>query len=249
MREFLERGWILANQVSRGWIPAPPKHQQTKERVLLVHAHPLPQTSLSGAIATAVRGGLEAAGHDVVYLSLYGTRGPFEACLSADEHGRYLGPTPRRPSLPDYPTPARDAAASVDQLRACTALVFVYPTWWFNVPAVLKGWLDRTFLPGVAFKLPHVERKKDPNVPVRGGLVPGLPNVTKLGIVTTYGAPRHVAFLAGDNGTNMLCRAFLPLFAEDCTVHYHGLFGMDTIGDDQRAAFLAAVGDYYRTRF
>lgn len=248
--EWLTRGWIKCNQLTQGLVPAPPRQATpTKERVLMIHAHPLPSSSFSGAIAAAVRRGLEDAGHDVVYFSLYDSRTSFQASLTADERQRYLGPTPSRPDFPPYPKPARDVAASVAELNKCDALVFVYPTWWFNVPAVLKGWLDRTFLPGVAFKLPHIERQHNPNVEVRGGLVPGLPNIKKLGIVTTFGAPRHVAFLAGDNGTNMLCRAFLPLFAADCSVHYHGLYEMDTKQLPERSAFLSAVYDYYRLRF
>lgn len=118
--------------------------------------------------------------------------------------------------------------------------------WWFNVPAVLKGWIDRVFLPGVAFKLPHLEPA---GAPVRGGLVPCLENIGKMGIVSTYGAPRAVANACGDNGRNMLTRAILPLFAADCGVHFHGLYEMDTTDDETRAAFLSAVERYYEDEF
>ncbi|KAJ8601929.1 hypothetical protein CTAYLR_004432 [Chrysophaeum taylorii] len=238
--------WAKANQLSKGWVP-PPKPEDdrknsTKQRVLLVHAHPIP-SSFSGAIANAVRNGLQEAGHDVVYLSLYGVG--FEAALTADERVRYLGPTPDHPRLPAYPTPSRDVAASIAELKRCDALVFVFPTWWFNVPGILKGWIDRAFLPGVAFKLPHLETEKQPT---RGGLIPGLPNIKNLGIVTTYGAPRLATLLAGDNGTNMITRALLPLFAENCWVHFHGLYEMDTSSDKQRATFLAKVQDHYSSK-
>mmetsp|Transcript_18140 Transcript_18140/g.55812 ORF Transcript_18140/g.55812 Transcript_18140/m.55812 type:complete len:255 (-) Transcript_18140:66-830(-) len=235
---------VLANQLSQGWIAPPPRAASEKrETVLLVHAHPLPG-SFSGALAAAVRRGLEAGGRDVTTLALYHER--FEPRLSPDERRRYLGPNKHDPDLPPYPTVPRDIRPSVALLQKCDAVVFVYPTWWFNVPAVLKGWIDRVFLPGVAFKLPHLEPA---GAPVRGGLVPCLENIGKMGIVSTYGAPRAVANACGDNGRNMLTRAILPLFAADCGVHFHGLYEMDTTDDETRAAFLSAVERYYEDEF
>jgi NAD(P)H dehydrogenase (quinone) len=234
----------VANQVTQGWIA--PRHQPAHEKVkhvLLVHAHPLPG-SFSGALAAAVRSGLEAGGATVTQLNLYEQN--FEPCLSADERRRYLGPTTEKPRLPPYPSISQDVRPHVNALQTHDAIVFVYPTWWFNVPAVLKGWLDRVFLPGVAFKLPHLE---PPSSPVRGGLVPCLDHVKKMGIVSTYGSPRHIANTCGDNGRNMLCRAVLPLFAIDCTVHYHGLYEMDSNQDVTRVAFLDRVERYYRNDF
>jgi putative NADPH-quinone reductase len=49
---------------------------------------------------------------------------------------------------------APEVSESIADLRWAQALVLVYPTWWMNVPGVLKGWVDRTFLPHVAFRLP-----------------------------------------------------------------------------------------------
>lgn len=44
---------------------------------------------------------------------------------------------------------------AVEDLRWCDSLVLVYPTWWSGMPAVLKGFFDRVFLPNVAFHLPQ----------------------------------------------------------------------------------------------
>lgn len=233
----------VANQLTQGWI-APRRQPHPKgSRVLLVHAHPVPG-SLSSALATAVQSGLEASGTTVTKLNLYEQK--FDPLLSMDERHRYLGPTREHPDLPPYPSVPRDVRPHVDALQTHDAIVFVYPTWWFNVPAILKGWLDRVFLPGVAFKLPHLEPAGSP---VRGGLVPCLDHVKKMGIVSTYGSPRHITKACGDNGKNMLCRAVLPLFAADCAVHHHGLYEMDSCDDPTRAAFLAKVERYYRDEF
>jgi NAD(P)H dehydrogenase (quinone) len=38
--------------------------------------------------------------------------------------------------------------------RWCDTLIFVYPTWWYGLPAMIKGWLDRVLVPGLAFLMP-----------------------------------------------------------------------------------------------
>ena len=62
----------------------------------------------------------------------------------------------------------------------CDTLIFVYPTWWYGLPAVLKGWLDRVLVPGVAFRMP------DEN----GDIKPALTHITRLAVFTTCGASR-----------------------------------------------------------
>ena len=73
----------------------------------------------------------------------------------------------------------------VDRLRAADAVVFCHPVWNFGYPAILKGWHDRV-MPGVSFEL------RD------GKLWPCMKNVKRIATVTTYGATRKLAFLAGD---------------------------------------------------
>ena len=52
----------------------------------------------------------------------------------------------------------RNVADHVAAIRWAEALVFVYPTWWYGLPAILKGWLDRVWVPEVAFTLPGTSR-------------------------------------------------------------------------------------------
>jgi NAD(P)H dehydrogenase (quinone) len=58
----------------------------------------------------------------------------------------------------------------------------VFPVWNFGYPAILKGFLDRVFLPGVSFRL------------VDGKVKPNLTHIRKLAAVTTYGGTRLRAF-------------------------------------------------------
>ena len=73
----------------------------------------------------------------------------------------------------------RRVAPYVDRLLAAEALVFAFPVWNMGFPAILKGFVDKVFLPGVSFHL------KD-----NGSYVPTLRNIQRLGVVCTYGGSR-----------------------------------------------------------
>ena len=83
--------------------------------------------------------------------------------------------------------PSSEVAEAIGDLRWCNAVVMVYPTWWFNVPGALKGYIDRTFLPHVAFRLPKQSRPDDTGA-TETGLQPLLTNIEKLGVVSTVRA-------------------------------------------------------------
>jgi NAD(P)H dehydrogenase (quinone) len=56
----------------------------------------------------------------------------------------------------DGRTFAPDLARHVELFTAADLLVLVSPMWWFSVPAMLKGWIDRVFANGVAYRYPDV---------------------------------------------------------------------------------------------
>ena len=70
-------------------------------------------------------------------------------------------------------------------LASNTAPVLVFPVWNYGFPAILKGFFDRVFLPGVSFRL------------VDGKVRPNLTTIRKIAAVTTYGGTRLKTFLAG----------------------------------------------------
>src|SRR5262249_26087620 len=149
-----------------------------------VYAHPNPDSFNAAILRTAINA-LRTAGHQVDILSLYDEQ--FSASMTADERRRY-----------DSNDPIMDSQVRrhAELLLQAEALVFVYPTWWFGVPAILKGWLERVFLPGVAFTLDS-KRKVRPN----------LRNLRRLVGITTYGSPYWYVRLAGDAGRRTLRRA------------------------------------------
>ena len=69
--------------------------------------------------------------------------------------------------------------SNVGHILAAEAVVLVFPTWWFGFPAILKGWFDRVWSPGIAYD--HA----DDLGPIR----PRLDNLQRMLAITTLGAP------------------------------------------------------------
>lgn len=141
-------------------------------KCLLVIAHPLPK-SLCAHLAGRAEAALRAAGHEVTREDLYASG--FDPVLSRDERRVYYAP--------DYAATA--VAEQVARLREAEALVLVFPTWWFAFPAMLKGWFDRVWAPGVAY-----DHAAD-----LGAIRPRLDNLRRVLAVTTLGAPGWVDWL------------------------------------------------------
>lgn len=121
--------------------------------VLLVYAHPEP-TSLNGTLKDFTVQRLQAAGHTVQVSDLYAMR--WKAPIDGDDHP---GRDPQRPfhaSLDSREAYANgrqsdDIAAEQDKLRWADAVILQFPLWWFSMPAILKGWVDRVYAYGFAY--------------------------------------------------------------------------------------------------
>jgi putative NADPH-quinone reductase len=188
-------------------------------KALVVHAHPSPG-SYSWALADAAVRGLVRAGYEVELLHLDGEG--FGTAMTREERAAYHS---AEPILDEQ---VRRHARLV---RWADTLVFVYPTWWAGQPAVMKGWLERVLVPGVAFHL-----DPDTNV-VRADLR----HVRRIVGVTTYGCSRPYVWLLGDPGRRTLTRALRMLCHRRCRRTWLGLHGMDTAPDASRRDFLAQV--------
>ncbi|MEC7964039.1 MAG: NAD(P)H-dependent oxidoreductase [Pseudomonadota bacterium] len=132
-------------------------------KTLIVLCHPL-QDSLNAHLAKKAQAKMAAAGHEVQLLDLYAEG--FDPRLSVAERQGY------------YTAPFDDDGA----LQEVEALILVFPTWWFGLPAMLKGWIDRSFLPGVAYD-------HDPELKA---LTPRLHRLRHVVAVTTLGSPAWI---------------------------------------------------------
>jgi NAD(P)H dehydrogenase (quinone) len=110
-------------------------------KVHIVYAHPSGE-SFTHAILEAFTRGLAEAGHEFTVSDLYAM--DFQPLLSLDEYRRESS------YRADLPVPA-DVAAEHVKLNAADVWVFIYPVWWTDVPAILKGWFDRVWTVGHAY--------------------------------------------------------------------------------------------------
>jgi NAD(P)H dehydrogenase (quinone) len=188
-------------------------------RVLVVHAHPSP-TSFSRALCAAAETALQEAGHAVTVVHL--DEEGFRPAMSAAERTAYHSETP-------ILDPHVERHAHL--VRHAEALVFVYPTWWAGPPAVLKGWLERVLVPGVAFHLDPTTNK------VRADLR----HVRHLVGISTYGSSRLYVRVLSDPGRRTIMRALRMLCRRRCRRTWLALYGMDTSTPEQRDAFLSIV--------
>ena len=190
-------------------------------RLLVVHAHPLPD-SFGAALLRAALDAAREGGHEARALDLHAEG--FQPVLTAEERRRYDDDPPPDPAALD---PA--LGPHVAALRWAEGILLVHPTWWGGPPAILKGWLDRAWRPGVAF---HAEG---------GGLRPGLPGVRLLGVLTTLASPRWAWALQGQPGRRMVLRTLRPFVARRARTLWLALHDMDKATPERRAAHLARV--------
>jgi NAD(P)H dehydrogenase (quinone) len=192
-------------------------------RALVVHCHPLPTSLVAAARDRAVTG-LRRGGAEVRVEDLYADG--FRPELSAREHAAHLEPG-ADPSL----------AAYVADLRWCDTLVLVYPTWWAGQPAMLKGWIDRVWVSGVAWDLPAGSDL----------LRPRLRNIRRLVAVTTHGSSKLVNAIEGEGGKRTVTRALRPLCHPLARTTWVALYGVDTCPAERIEAFLDRVESKLRT--
>jgi NAD(P)H dehydrogenase (quinone) len=187
-------------------------------RALVVHAHPDPD-SFSAAVVGAIEQGLRNGGHESRIVDLYG-----EGFTTAMTNAERLAYHEDEPIVDDQ---VRAYAAHV---RWADALIFVYPTWWAGMPAVMKGWLERVLVPGVAFRLDE-----------HGKVRPGLRHARRLVGVSTYGSRRLYVALMNDGGRRTINRTLRLSCGWRTRTTWLGLYDMDHSTAEERRAFLAKV--------
>ncbi|MEM9551662.1 MAG: NAD(P)H-dependent oxidoreductase [Pseudomonadota bacterium] len=193
--------------------PAPSSDQI---RALVLSAHPVAE-SFNQSLHAKTVDTLTARGWDVDDCDLYAEG--FDPVMDAGERRAYH-------DMPDNIEPVKPY---VDRLQAADALIMVFPVWNFGYPAILKGFLDRVFLPGVSFRLEN------------GKVKPNLTRIQRLAAVTTYGGTRMRAILAGDPPRKCVTRAVWHV-CRPRSMQYIALYDMNRASDARRRAFLSQVG-------
>ena len=185
-------------------------------RVLVVYAHPV-ETSFAAALHRTVVETLTANGHEVDDCDLYAE--DFQPVLPREERVGYHDVPSNRAPVDDY----------VERLLKAEAFIIVCPIWNFGLPAILKGYFDRVFLPGVSFRLEN------------GMVSPNLTNIKRVVMITTYGAVRWRAFLIGDPPRKLGKRFLWSVFRTRRPPEFLALYDMNNATDKKRAAFMERV--------
>lgn len=130
-------------------------------RVLIVYAHPVAK-SFNRAILEAAARGLIEAGHEVKVADLCAEQ--FQSAMTEADFAQF-----ENQPMPD------DVLREQARVEWSDAIVFIFPLWWWSIPGILKGWIDRVMSYGWAWL--------DPSDPDSGSL-----KSRKLLVLTTAGA-------------------------------------------------------------
>lgn len=189
-------------------------------KVLVLYAHPV-ETSFNAAIHRTIVAALEKAGHEVDDCDLNAEG--FNPVLTRQERIDYHETEINRAPVDSY----------VQRVLAAEAIVLSTPVWNFGFPAILKGFFDRVFLPGVSFRMDGEALK------------PCLHNIRKLAAVTTYGGARWRAFVLGDPPRKIVTRVLRGTIHPMGSVTYLAQYDMNHTRPDSRAAFLKKVEETF----
>lgn len=189
-------------------------------KLLLVFCHPDP-ASYGAALRDAAVQALQSAGHELRQIDLYAEG--FDPVFSTSEKHSYLSDTQKN---------IHAVADHVDALRWADGWVVLYPTWFYGAPAMLKGWLERVWLPGVSFRIASARQRT-----IRGELG----NIKLFVGITTSGSPWWWLKVIGDPGRSLFMKGLRPLYAKGCRMRWLQLHDMNHVTAADREEFIRRV--------
>ena len=187
----------------------------TPWKCLVVTVHPLTESLCTTLTRKAVET-LKSGGHQVTVENLYQDR--FDPTLTKKERETYYSDTYDHSAV----------AQQVGRLLEAEAIVLLFPTWWFGFPAVLKGWFDRVWGPGIAY-----DHASD-----YGPIKPRLSRLKRLLVVTTLGAPWWVDRVVMRQPVKRIVKtAMLRSCAPQCKFEMQSLYKSESLTSDQVQRF------------
>jgi len=184
-------------------------------KCLIVTTHPL-NDSLCKLLSRHVEKKLTQVGHEVTVEDLYAE--DFDPVLTELERRSYYGES----------YDSSNIAEQVSRLQEAEALVLLFPTWWFGFPAMLKGWFDRVWGPGIAY-----DHASD-----FGPIKPRLENLKKVLVVTTLGSPWWVDHLVMWQPVKRIMKiALLSACTKKSKLQFLSLYNSEKLDDKKIVAF------------
>ena len=186
-------------------------------RILVVFAHPL-ETSFVSALHARIVGILRAGAHVVDDLDLYAEK--FDPVMSREGLLRYV----------DTNANTREVGEYVQRLKAAEAVVLVFPVWFDGLPAIMQGYFQRVFLPGVAVRIDEA-----------GLFHPNLHHIKRMAAVCAYGEGRRDVSAKGDPPLRFVRDNIGALIDPKGRFEYLALYDMNFAAAHRREAFMARV--------
>lgn len=187
-------------------------------RCLIICAHPLGD-GLNAHLAALAIAAAEKAGWQIILRDLYAAG--FDPRLSPVERASY------------YTGFSGDEVAREQaELASAEVLLLIFPTWWSGFPAILKGWFDRVWSPGIAFD----------HSPDFGPMRPRLDALREVMAITTMGAPWWVDWLVLRRPLRRILRwGILKPCAPGAQLRWHCLYQAESPKAPQLARFEARI--------
>ncbi len=122
-------------------------------KVLIVYAHPEPQ-SFNGAMLARASKALVALGHEIKVSDLYASQ--FDAVAAAQDFtargdADVLRYDREQLYAHENGAFAREIQDEIERLIWADVVILQFPLWWFSMPAIMKGWVDRVFVNGLVY--------------------------------------------------------------------------------------------------
>jgi putative NADPH-quinone reductase len=163
---------------------------------------------------------LTQLGHEVVVEDLYAEN--FDPVLSVKERETYY-----RESYD-----SSEIKEQVERLVTAEILVLLFPIWWFGFPAMLKGWFDRVWGPGIAYE--HADDF--------GPIKPKLENLKRVLVITSMGSPWWVDRLVMWQPVKRIMKlALLQACAKGSKLQFLTLYNSEKLNQQQVSAFKGKI--------
>lgn len=201
--------------------------------VLIVYAHP-ERESLNGSLKDLAVDTLKKEGHPVQVSDLYSMK--WKAVLDEDDFPERMNRDLFNPIMEQLNAMEKEAIPTdikeeMDKVLWADVIIFQFPIWWSNFPAILKGWIDRVFYNGFAFNLAEMQLYS--NGPLKG---------KKAMLSFTTGAPRELYTDEGPHGEiEILIKYFNHILFEFVGMEalpYFAIFGPGDMTEEEREAEL-----------
>jgi NAD(P)H dehydrogenase (quinone) len=191
-----------------------------KVKTLVIISHPNP-ASFNAAILGVVREELEKKGAEIRIKDLYAMN--WNPVLGASDFQQMLGG-----KMPE------DIAREQADISWAEELILISPVWWFSIPAILKGYIDRVFSLGFAYEYTETGPR---------GLLTG----KKAKVITTSGADEdHDRQTGMTDAIKKTVVSGIFGFCGFAQMTYKNCFGVPTVSDGDRKKMLEEIRDFIR---